>query len=96
VNTTSGEWIVEPNTTKAVEGVYLHRIMSIGPNGNTVIALVPNMADASLMCASQKILNALIVILEKLNHSKEPIDLEEINLLASAAIEKIASEAGEF
>ena len=97
MNTTPGEWIVIPATEQISEGCFLHEIYATGVNDSRLlIALVPNLADAALMSSAQKMINALTQIIEKLNTSKEPIDLEELNQLASEAIEKIAAEAGEI
>lgn len=96
MNTTPGEWIVEPAELNAEEGVYLHKIVAVGPDGDQLVALVPNIADAALMSAAQKMMDALIDIAGMMNTSKEPISIEKINEVTSHAIEKIAAESGEM
>jgi hypothetical protein len=95
MNTTPGTWIVEPATEQSPDGVFLHKIISVGPNGNTLVALVPNIADAALMATSPEMMQALIDFNDWLNRSKQPISIPAMNTRLSIINEKIASESGE-
>ena len=96
MNTTPGPWIVVPPKDTAVEDVYLHQVISVAPDHNEIVALVRNPADAAAIAALPMMLDALIMVYEKLNTSKGVIDLEELNEVISLAVEKIAAESGEI
>jgi hypothetical protein len=96
MNTTPGEWIVVPAKEPCSDGTFLHQVMAVTPDGNKLVALVPNMADAALISAQTKLLDVVTHTIDTLNKSKEPINIEALNALASEAIEKIAAEAGEI
>jgi len=94
LKTTDGPWIVQPGEASP-EGIYLAKVVAVSPNDCiVVVALVPNLADAALMATSRDMLDTLIDIHNKLNKSKDVIDLTEINSAIELCFEKIAVEAG--
>jgi hypothetical protein len=93
--TSPGTWMVEEATEAAIEGTYLHRVISVGPEGTGLVGLLPNMADAALLSASKELLDLLIWIHEELNYSKRTVSIEEFNLRFSQACEMIAAESGD-
>jgi hypothetical protein len=95
MNTTPGTWMVEEATDAAVEGTFLHKVKAVGPDGNALVGLVPNLADAALLATSKEMLDTLIWIHEKLNVSKQPISIPEFNARFGEVGEKIAAESGE-
>jgi hypothetical protein len=96
MNTTGGTWMVEEATERAAEGTYLHKVVAVQPDGNTLVALVPNLADAALIATTLEMLELLIWIHEKLNKSKKPLRIREFNEHFGEVGNKIAAESGEL